>query len=68
MFYSDSLIVYRSPLEQWWWESGAVYWLWGSIIGACLLFYAYAFVLAWRDSWKASKPKPKPPETWMRKP
>lgn len=39
---TGSIVAYRNPLEQWWWESGLAYWG----IAACVGFVAI-IVLLW---------------------
>lgn len=47
-----AVVMYRNPLEEWWWESGAAYYVAGFALVALLAWIAGAFICDW---WTARK-------------
>ena len=37
-------VMYRNPLEQWFWESGLAYWFYGIVWGLVLLFFIAVWI------------------------
>lgn len=46
-------VLYRNPLEQWWWESGVAYWVYGGIA----LFFVVTFAWVWISDWLFERKK-----------
>lgn len=50
-----SAVMYRNPVEEWLWESGAAYWFFGALIGYIALVVAWTQIDRIRDKRRRRK-------------
>lgn len=50
-----AIVMYRNPIEEWWWESGAAFWVIGVLLGLIALFVIGATIQALWSRWRRRK-------------